>query len=82
MLVQVNYEVLLALELPLQLLSVHVVGITFLVCRVEAVHLLVRCRFKMIVGQHNLIKYSVAQVGEIIRAVAPDSFHIGRKSAA
>ena len=45
MLVQVDDEVLLALELPLQLLSVHVVGIAFLVCRVEVVHVLVRSRF-------------------------------------
>ena len=82
MLVQIDDEVLLALELPLQLLRVHVVGVTLLVCWVEVVHVLVRCRFKMIVRQRRLIKKSGALVSGSIRAVGLDSFHIGRKSAA
>ena len=82
MLVQIGNKVSLALELPLKLLRMHVVGVSLLVCWVEVVHALVRCRFKMIVGQRSLIKKSATPVSGSIRAVGLDSFHIGRKSAA
>ena len=80
--VQIGNKVSLALELPLKLLRMHVVGVSLLVCWVEVVHVLVRCRFKMIVRQRRLIKKSGALVSGSIRAVVRDSFHIGRKSAA
>ena len=45
MLVEVLDEVLLALELPLQLLRVHVVGVALLALWFRGLHVLLRCLF-------------------------------------
>ena len=83
MLVEVDDEVLLRLQLPLQLLREHVVGVALLVHGLLlALHVVVRLLILMIIQRPVTFMYSIAQHSGTIRAVGLDYFHNGQKSAA
>ena len=83
MLVQVGDEVRLALQLPLQLLRVHEVGVALLAVRVLVfLHAVVRWQFLMIIGRRASIELPALQFSGSIRGIDLADFHNGQNCAA